>query len=74
MNFQRLSQAVNDVRMLQQNPGNIGKYLADHGMINPSQAADIQSMNPSQIGQYLMNNGIISQQQVQSMIPTIRNM
>ena len=74
--MQRMGQVMNDVRMLQQNPGQIGKYLADHGVINENQLSDINNMNPSQIGQYLMQNGIMSQQGVQQlsqMVPMIQN-
>lgn len=68
MNFnsmQRINQVMNDVRMLQQNPSMLGKYLADHGVINQDQLNEIGSMNPSQVGQYLMQKGVMPQQNVQ---------
>lgn len=74
--MQRIGQVVNDVRMLQQNPSQLGQYLSDHGMINQNQLAQIQRMNPAQVGQYLMQNGVMPQQGVQqaynSMVPTIQ--
>ena len=77
--MQRIGQVVNDVRMLQQNPNQMAKYLSDHGMINKEQMNNIQNMSPAQVGQYLMQNGVMPQQNVmqayQTMVPTIqRNM
>lgn len=76
--MQRLNQAMNDIRMLQQNPGQIGQYLSSHGMISKEQVECINKMgSPSQIGQYLMQNGVMPQQSVQQMyqtvVPTIQN-
>ena len=75
--MQRIGQVINDVKMLQQNPGQLGKYLADHGVINQEQSAEVGKMNPSQIGQYLMQRGVMPQQQVQqayqTIVPTIKN-
>lgn len=74
--MQRMGQVMNDVRMLQQNPQNIGKYLSDHGMISKEQMSEVSNMNPSQIGQYLMQNGIMPQQSVQqayqNVVPMIK--
>ena len=76
--MQRMGQVMNDVRMLQQNPQNIGKYLSDHGVINQNQLAEVSKMNnPAQIGQYLIQQGIMPQQGVQqayqTMVPTIKD-
>lgn len=63
-NMQMIGQIMNDVRTLQQNPGQIGQYLANHNRISPEQLAQIQQMNnPQQIGMYLMQNGMIPQNQ-----------
>lgn len=76
--MQYLGQAINDVRMLQQNPSQLGKYLSDHRVINQDQSAEVSKMNnPAQIGQYLMQQGVMSQQGVQqayqTMVPTIKD-
>lgn len=75
--MQRIGQVMNDVQMLRQNPGQLGQYLQDHGVINQSQMGDISKMNPSQVGQYLMQNGVMKQPDVQkayqTMVPTIQN-
>ena len=75
--MQRIGQVINDVRMLQQNPNQMAKYLSDHGVINKDQCAEISKMNPSQVGQYLMQQGVMPQQQVQqaynTMVPMVRN-
>lgn len=74
--FQRMQQVMNDVRMLQQNPSQLGQYLADHGMISQEQIADVSNMNFQQAGQYLMQSGKMPQQQVQQIsqvIPSIQN-
>lgn len=76
--MQRIGQVVNDVRMLQQNPSQLGKYLSDHGVINQDQFAEVSKMNnPAQIGQYLMQQGVMPQQGVQrayqTMVPTIKD-
>lgn len=66
MNFQRMGQVMRDVQMLQQNPGQLGQYLSQHGLISQEQLSDISNMNPSQIGQYLMQKGVMPQQNVQN--------
>lgn len=75
--FQRIGQVVKDVRMLQQNPTQMGKYLQDHGIVSPTQLSEIQNMNPSQIGQYLVNNGVMpmndTQKAYQNIVPMIQN-
>ena len=75
--MQKIGQVVNDVRMLQQNPGQLGQYMADHGMINKDQMAQMGKMTPSQAGQYLMQNGIMPQQSVQqayqNIVPMVKN-
>jgi hypothetical protein len=74
--MQRIGQVVNDVRMLQQNPAQLGKYLSDHGMISNEQLAQMGQMSPSQAGQYLVQQGIMPQNAVQNMqqfIPTIQS-
>ena len=65
MNFQRMGQVMRDVQMLQQNPGQLGQYLSQHGLISQEQLSDISNMNPSQIGQYLMQKGVMPQKNVQ---------
>jgi hypothetical protein len=72
----RIGQVINDVRMLQQNPSMLGKYLADRGVITQEQFKEIGNMNPSQVGQYLMQKGVMPQQNVQqafSILPNIQN-
>lgn len=76
--MQRIGQVLNDVRMLQQNPSQLGKYLSDHGVINQDQFVEVSKMsNPAQIGQYLMQQGVMPQQSVQqayqTMVPTIKD-
>ena len=76
--MQRIGKIVQDVKMLQQNPGQMAQYLSDHGVITQEQFAEISKMNnPAQIGQYLMQKGIMPQQGVQqayqTMVPTIQN-
>lgn len=71
MNFQRMGQVMRDVQMLQQNPGQIGDYLAKHGLISQDQMSEIGNMNPSQIGQYLMQKGVMPQQSVQQAYNTM---
>lgn len=65
--MQRIGQVVNDVRMLQNDPSQLGKYLSDHGMISQEQMAQMGQMSPSQVGQFLMQNGVMSQSGVQQM-------
>lgn len=75
--MQKIGQVINDVRMLQQNPGQVAQYLSDHGMINANQMADIQKMSPAQVGQYLMQQGVMPRQGVQNayqtMVPAIKD-
>lgn len=75
--MQYMGQAINDIRMLQQNPNQMAKYLSDHGKLSPEQAKQIGQMSPSQIGQYLMQNGMMSQQGAQNayqnFVPMIKN-
>ena len=75
--MQRMGQVVKDVRMLQQNPAQLGQYLSDHGMISKEQLAQMGQMSPSQVGQYLVQNGVMPQQSVQqayqTIVPTIQN-
>lgn len=75
--MQRISQVMNDVQRLQQNPTQLGQYLSDHGMISKEQVSEISNMNPSQVGQYLMQKGVMKQSDVQNayqnMVPTIQN-
>lgn len=73
----KLNQVMHDVRMLQQNPGQLGQYLSDHGMVNKSQINDINKFNGNfaQAGQYLMQNGVMSKNQVNQMahiVPTVQ--
>jgi hypothetical protein len=60
-----MGQVMRDVQMLQQNPGQLGQYLSQHGLISQEQLSDISNMNPSQIGQYLMQKGVMPQKNVQ---------
>lgn len=54
-----MMQVLNQVRQIQQNPGQLAQFLKDNGRINDEQFAHIQKMGTDyqQIGQYLMQTG-----------------
>ena len=75
--MQNMINIMQQVRHIKQNPNQLASLLQQRGMINESQARDIQSMgsNYQQIGRYLMNNGKLPNdvQSYQSQVEQVQN-
>ncbi len=65
--FQNMSQTLQYIRQMRQDPSQLSNFLLQQGCITQQQFNEIQQMgiggNPEAIGNYMMNHGSFNQQQ-----------
>lgn len=76
--MQNVMNVMQQVRQIKQNPNQLASLLQQRGMINESQAKEIEKMgnNYEQIGRYLMDNGKLPNnvQSYQGQVEQVQNM
>lgn len=76
--MQNIMNVMQQVRQIKQNPSQLASLLQQRGMVNESQAKEIEKMgnNYEQIGHYLMNNGKLPNnvQPFQGQIEQVQNL
>lgn len=76
--MQNVMNVMQQVRHIKQNPNQLANLLQQRGMINESQAKEIEKMgnNYEQIGRYLMDNGKLPNnvQSYQGQVEQVQNM
>lgn len=76
--MQNVMNVMQQVRQIKQNPNQLANLLQQRGMINESQAKEIEKMgnNYEQIGRYLIDNGKLPNnvQSYQGQVEQVQNM